>query len=110
MNNNSYITYLLDTLSELGGIKSRKMFGGYGIYRHGIFFALIANNILYFKVNDDNRPDYQALDSQPFSYEGKDNKIVVMSYWQVPESVLEDHNLLTDWAEKALQAAKSAKK
>ena len=46
---NNYTSYILDLLLPLGGIKVRRMFGGFGIYKNGIFLALIANNILYLK-------------------------------------------------------------
>jgi DNA transformation protein len=36
-------------------IRSRAMFGGFGIYAGADFFALIANDVLYFKVDDSNR-------------------------------------------------------
>jgi DNA transformation protein and related proteins len=112
MNNNRYIDYVLDTLFslQLGNMKSRKMFGGYGIYQDGIFFALIANNILYFKVGDSNRLMYESHGSKPFSYAGKNNTIIVMSYWEVPADILESHNKLIEWVKKAVEAARQAKK
>jgi len=110
MSNNHYVDYILDILSPIGGIKARKMFGGYRIYKNGIFFALIAEDVLYFKVDDSNRADYESHGSKPFTYEGKSKKTVVMSYWQVTEDILEDHNELALWVAKALKVATKAKK
>lgn len=110
MKNNNYIDYVLDLLSPLGNIKSRKMFGGYGIYKDGIIFGLVAEDILYFKVDDYNRLDYESHDSKPFTYEGKSGKPVAMSYWNVPVDVLEDHNMLEQWVGKAVAAALRNKK
>lgn len=56
----AYRDYVLEQLAGLGPIRARKMFGGVGIYLHGLFFALIADEVLYFKVDDSNRPDYEA--------------------------------------------------
>ncbi len=110
MNNNNYTDYIFDLLEPLGDIKVRKMFGGFGIYQHDIFFALIIDNILYFKVNDTNRPHYEALDSRPFTYESKNKKIVTMSYWEVPIEVLENNMKLAEWVQQAVQAANLSKK
>ena len=108
--NSHYIDYILDLLLPLGNIKAKKMFGGYGIYKDNIFFALVIDNILYFKVGDNNRSQYDSFDSKPFSYEGKNKKIVTMSYWEVPIDILEDNTKLTQWVQHAVRAASNAKK
>lgn len=85
------------------------MFGGYGFYKDGIFFAIIIDNILYFKVDGQNQSAYETHDSKPFSYEGKNKKMVTMSYWEVPVDILENHEQLPLWVNAAVQAAKRAK-
>lgn len=110
MKNNHYADYILDLLQPIGNIMARKMFGGFGIYKDNIFFALIINNILYFKVDENNRSLYEAHDSEPFSYEGKNKKIITMSYWEVPINVLEDDTKLKQWVQQAVNAAILAKK
>ena len=110
MKNNHYASYILDLLEPLGNIKARKMFGGFGIYKDGVFFALIADNILYFKVDNNNRSLYESMGSKPFSYEGKNKKIVTMSYWEVPVDILENSTKLAQWVQQAVKAASLAKK
>ena len=110
MKNNRYVDYVLDILAPLGSIKARAMFGGHGIYKDGIFFALIADDVLYFKVDDHNRLAYQEHGSKPFTYEGKNGKAVTMSYWEVPVDVLEDYNKLEEWVAEALATARRSKK
>ncbi len=48
--------YILEMLAPLGGVTARRMFSGAGLYRDGTIFGLIAGDILYFKVDDANRP------------------------------------------------------
>lgn len=110
MASSDYTNYILDLLLPLGNIKARKMFGGFGIYKNGIFFALVANNILYFKVDDENKTNYAQYGSKPFSYINKNNKLVSMSYWEVPIDILENRDKLEEWVDNAVQAAKRAKK
>lgn len=110
MANSSYIDYILDLLLPLGGIKARKMFGGVGIYKDGIFFALVTgNDIVYFKVDDITRSDYEKYESKPFTYE-KNKKIIALSYWEAPVDILENRDALEVWVEKAVQAARRARK
>lgn len=109
MSNSGYVEYVLDALFSLGQIRARKMFGGYGIYKDNVCFALILYDVLYFKVQDADKSLYEAHGSVPFSYE-KNGKRIAMSYWQVPADILEDSDQLAEWVEKALFAAKCAKK
>lgn len=110
MAQNHFIDHVLDLLSPFGTIKARKMFGGYGIYKDSIFFAIIINNVLYFKVGDENKTHYEALGSKPFTYEGKNKKMVTMSYWELPMDILEDSNELAEWVRQAVADAVKAKK
>jgi len=100
---NEYLTYVIDQLERIGLVRSRRMFGGAGLYFDGLFFALIADDVLYFKVDDSNRRDYEATGMGPFRpFPDKPN---VMQYYEVPIEVLENRDTLRDWAQKALRVA-----
>jgi DNA transformation protein len=79
------------------------MFGGVGIYGGDLFFALIADDTLYFKVDDSNRPDYEAVGMKPFQPYGPGSE--GMRYYQVPADLLDDPDALRPWAEKAIAVA-----
>ena len=102
-----YRDYVLEQLESLGGITHKAMFGGVGLYHHGLFFALIADEALYLKVDDLNRADFEAAGSEPFRPFGGDKP---MSYWTAPLDALEDPEQLEHWARLALAAAERAKK
>ena len=98
-----YITYVIDQLESMGPIQARRMFGGAGLYLDGLFFALIADDVLYFKVDDSNRTDFEAAGMGPFRpFPDKPN---IMQYYEVPIEVLENRDTLRDWAQKALLVA-----
>ena len=105
----SVCDYFTARLTPMGPVTGRSMFGGFGIFMDGLMFGLIAYDEIYFKVDDDNRSDYDAAGSRPFTYEGK-SKPVEMSYWKIPEPVAEDDANLIAWAESAYNAARRAKK
>mgnify|MGYP003433341987 FL=1 len=98
-----YLDYILDQLRVIGPVHAKRMFGGVGLYLEGVFFGLIAGDVLYFKVDDSNKPDYAAAGMEPFRPYGKGS--YAMSYFAVPEDVLEDEDLLKAWAYKALEAS-----
>ena len=62
----SFRQFVMEQLEEAGPISSRRMFGGVGISCQGLFFALIASNTLYFKVDDSNRGDFTEYGMKPF--------------------------------------------
>ncbi len=101
-----YVNYILDQLTCVGEVSARRMFGGAGLYRDGLFFALIANDVVYFKVDDSNRGEYEAKEMGPFRPFGE--KSYAMRYYEVPIEVVEDGDTLRVWAEKALRVAEQA--
>ena len=94
-----YVQFVLGQLECLGQITARKMFGGAGLYLDDKMFAIVANDVLYFKVDNTNRDDYEKVGMGPFQpfY----NKQQTMSYYEVPIDVLENIEELKVWAEKA---------
>ena len=39
-----FLAFVLDLLDAWGGVTARKMFGGAGLYRDGVMFALVADD------------------------------------------------------------------
>ena len=102
----SYREYVLEQLAEAGLVTAKKMFGGVGLYLNGLFFALIADDRLYFKANDTTRSDYEAVGMGPF--QPYDDKPYTMQYYEVPVEILEDRVDLCIWAKKALAVARQS--
>jgi DNA transformation protein len=102
-----YLEYVLEQLAGLRHAVSRRMFGGAGLYHEELFFGLIASDTLYFRVNDDNRGDYEALGMSRFR-PYKDKPHLSFNYYEVPAHVLEDADELVVWARRSLKAAQAA--
>jgi len=104
----SFRTFVLDQLGRaVPRIRARSMFGGVGIYSGDLFFALLANDTLYLKVDDSNRPDFEARGMGPFLPFGDERD--KMQYYEVPADLLEDPDALRPWAEKAIAVAAKKK-
>ena len=102
-----YLAYVIDQLTSFGRVASRRMFGGVGLYSGELFFGLIADDTLFFKVDDSNRPDYTTRGCKPFQPFPDDPEAYSMSYFEVPADVLEDPDELMLWARKAVAAAQA---
>jgi DNA transformation protein and related proteins len=103
-----YCDYIIDMLAPWAHVSARKMFGGFGLYRSDLMFAIVLDDVLYFKAGDGDLPDYKQAGSAPFTYEAKGRR-VSLSYWRTPEEVLEDEAALCAWAGKAYEAAIGAR-
>jgi DNA transformation protein len=103
----SFRAFVLDQLDGLGDIAPRAMFGGVGLYRQGVFFGIIAGDVLYFKVDAVSRRDFERSGSRPFKpYADRSGS---KTYYAVPAEVLESPPELAAWARKAIRAATPAR-
>lgn len=98
-----FVDYVLEQLERLGGVSYRRMFGGGGLYRDGLFFGVLVDDTLYLKTDAENRPDYQAVGAQPFNPRPQHSS--ELTYFSVPIDVIEQPDELAEWARKALAAA-----
>jgi DNA transformation protein len=102
---NDFADHVCDLLAPLGEVRPRAMFGGHGIYiDDDVFCAIVASDSLYFKVDDGNRADFEALGCGPFKPFA--DKGMVMSYYEVPAEVMDDRRAVVDWGRKAIEAAR----
>jgi len=98
--------FVLDQLDELGDVAHKSMFGGVGLYCDGVFFGILARDVLYLKVDDRNRGDYERAGMKPFK--PYPHRAGTMQYYAVPVGVLEARLELVEWARKAVTAATRA--
>jgi DNA transformation protein len=99
-----FVEYLLELMQPLGPVSAKAMFGGYGIYVDELMFALVADDVLFFKTDASSRPDFEQRGLQPFRYQRK-GKTYDMSYSEAPAEVLDDADAMQLWAKKAIEAA-----
>ncbi|AMW06998.1 TfoX/Sxy family protein [Gemmatimonas phototrophica] len=104
----TYRAFVLEHLTRaLPDIRARDMFGGVGIYCGTTFFALIGNDVLYFKVDERTRHHYEAKGMGPFRPFGEGGE--VMQYYEVPAEVIEEQDALRLWADDAVAVGRRAK-
>jgi len=59
---------LADRLHVIGLISVTRFFGGAGLVKNGIQFAFVIKDVLYLRVDDLSRHDFEALGATPFTY------------------------------------------
>lgn len=99
--------YILEQLNRLAPVTARPMFGGVGLYSAGLFFGLLDDDVVYFKVDDGNRAAFEAAGMGPFRPFGPDTP--PMAYYEVPADAVDDPEALRPWLDGALAAARAAR-
>jgi len=102
MKNDSLKDFVLDQLHGLGGVESRAMFGGFGLYAGEKFFGIFFKGRLYFKTNDTTRAAYVERGMKPFRPNTKQH---LSSYYEVPADIMEDAEQFESWAREAVGVA-----
>jgi DNA transformation protein len=99
----AFKAFVLDQLQEVGEVTARSMFGAVGLYCRGAFFGIVAGDVLYLKVDDSNRPEFEKAGMTPFKpYVDRPE---TMQYYPVPIDVLENAGDLVQWARRAVAIA-----
>jgi len=97
----------LSLLTVAGTVTHKAMFGGYGLYCDGVFFAVIDNDRLFFKVHPGvNLAEYEAFNSPWWMI---DSGQAMKNYRELPASIL-GSDQVASWIESSVEAARRLKK
>ncbi len=99
-----FIEFLNEVFEKFGPIEERRMFGGYGIYHEGLMFAIVVDDTLYFKADEDTKDHFESRGLSQFTYKRK-GKIISMSYYLAPEDIFDDREEAAVWAARAYKTA-----
>ena len=100
----AFQAFVLDLLAPLRPA-ARRMFGGVGIMRDGVMFALLSNDTMYFRADAQTRPRFQEAGCEPFRYHRAGHEVTIESYYAVPDTLHDQPDALLAWAREALDAA-----
>ncbi len=89
------------------------MFSGAGIFADGLMFGLVIRDVIYLKVDDSNRADFEREGCAPFTYTrgrktGRPSEHA-LPYWKLPERLYDDPDELAVWARRAFAIAERKK-
>ena len=100
----AFVNHVVELMESIGSVSAKRMFGGYGIFLDGLMFALIADNVLFLKADEESENEFKTKGLEAFTY-SKKGKEFKMSYYQAPEESLEDAEEMSVWANRAYGAA-----
>lgn len=101
----SFAEFLREQLAPLGLLTMRRMFGKTGVFCGGLMFGIVAEDTLYFRVDEHNRAAFKEAEAfPPLNYQKK-GETIDLSFWRAPERLFDEPDELVTWARAALAAA-----
>ena len=101
-----FAEFLQEQLAPLGHVTVRRMFGKSGVFCDGLMLAMVTDNTLYFRVDDDNRATFKEAAALPPLNYSKQGRSIDLSFWRAPERLFDDPEELVEWARSAQAAAR----
>ena len=99
-----FIDYVMELLGPFGTVRTRRMFGGYGVYLDGLMFAIVSDDTLYLKADEMNRAEFEQAGCEIFGYARK-GKRATLNFFRAPEDAMDSPQLMLPWARTAYAAA-----
>lgn len=100
-----FAEFLREQLAPLAPIAFRRVFGKTGLFRSGLMFGLVADNMLYLRVDDGNREAFRDAAAFPPLHYVRQGRFLDLPFWRAPEYLFDDPDALVLWARLALGAA-----
>ncbi|EKK4001547.1 TfoX/Sxy family DNA transformation protein [Cronobacter sakazakii] len=97
-----------NTLSSLGNVTHRSLFGGYSLAIDDAVFAMVAGGKLYLRASNESR-DYQHAHNPPMLVCTRRGRHISLNYYLVDDTLWNSPALLRDHARMALACARAEK-
>ena len=101
----TFADFLREQFAPLGGVSLRRMFGKTGVFCDGVMLAMVSENTLYFRVDDQNRATFKEAEAFPPLNYAKKGQTIDLAFWRAPERLFDEPDELMAWARAALAAA-----
>jgi DNA transformation protein len=99
-----FIDYVMELLGPFGTVRTRRMFGGYGVYLDGLMFALVFEDALYLKADVMNRVEFEQAGCEIFGYT-RQGRRATLNFFRAPEDAMDAPQMMLPWARSAYAAA-----
>lgn len=102
----SFMEFLCGQMDGISGLEAKRMFGAYGLYSDNVFFGIVYQGMLFLKTDEESRKRYIQRGMEALHVSEKQK---MGNYFQVPVDVIEDEELLMDWAAESVRVSKAIK-
>ncbi len=104
----AFIARVSELFAFLPELRTRRMFGGLGVYAGDVFFAVADDGEVYLKVDGETKGRFEAEGLPAFAPE-MNGVPTPMGYHRLPEAAWDDEEVAREWTRLAIDAALRAK-
>ena len=100
-----FLEYVTEMLAPIGGLQTKRMFGGALLLVDGVQLGIVSDETLYFTVTSKELEGRLAREgATQFSYTKKSTPepVVIKKWWEVPAEYLDNSEALCELAEEVL--------
>src|ERR1700686_1947033 len=101
-----FADFLREQLASVGHVTLRRMFAKTGVFCDGLMLAMVRDDALYFRVDDDNREIFKEAEALPLLNYEKGGDSIDLAFWRAPERLYDEPDEFLIWARAALGAAR----
>jgi len=112
----AFADFCCELLAGIGSLRTRRMFGGWGLSLDGLTVAIVADlghgDTLWLKADAETRAVFEAAGCARFTYPMRQGDTVVdrsMSYYCPPDEAMDAPSAMAPWARLALDSALRAR-
>jgi DNA transformation protein len=100
-----FVEHVLDLVGLVAPVEARRMFGGHGVFAHGVMFGLLDDGELFLKTDEESRPRFVEAGCRRWTFVTKKVRMEETSYFRPPDEAHEGPDAMLPWARLALDAA-----
>src|SRR3954451_22025700 len=104
-----FTAFVVEQLEAIGPIATKRMFGAVALYADDLFFALIAGDVLYLKVDESTRAGRERAGARAFVPYPARPGTRSTKHFSVPAAILEDDDRLLVWARESIHIARAGR-
>lgn len=98
-----FLVHTIERMNTVVPVSYRRIFHGYGVYHRGVQFAVLLNDQVYFRADDDSRHLYDEQGLPQFA--ARSSGSLRSDFYQIPPSFINNTDLLQYWMRVAIDAA-----
>ena len=101
--------YVEELIAGFGKVEIRRMFGGAAVYRGGVGFGILDDDVFFIKADTAFGAELKRQGCKPWSYSiRKDGTVRDIAYWSLPATAADDGDEASALAKRSFEIAKKA--
>lgn len=106
-----FTDYVVELIAGFGKVEVKRMFGGAGLYRNAVGFAILDEDVFFLKADPALAAEMKGQGSAPWRYSvKKDGTVRDIAYWSLPETAADDPDEAVELVRRSFEVAARAAK